>query len=79
MRPIRYAVRFLAAALVTVALTAAALRPTTSPGTTYTARFTALTLTKDGTLMPAAGPIESSGFTAVVVWAAGRGRMDMLD
>ena len=63
MRPIRYAVRFLAAALVTVAITAAALGPTTSPGTTYTARFTALTLMKDGTLRPAAGPIEATPFT----------------
>ena len=50
MRPIRYAVPFLAAALVTLASTAATPRPTTSPGTTYTARFTSQVLTKDGTL-----------------------------
>src|ERR1043166_1042582 len=79
MRPIRYAARFLAAGLVTVAVSAAARRPTTSPGMTYTARFTGLTLMRDGTLRPAAGPTEPNGFTAVVVWAAGRGRMEMLD
>jgi hypothetical protein len=80
MRRTRYVIPLLAAALGAVALTAAAPRHATVPGTTYTTRFTATAITPEGGSRPTMPEkFEATDFATVVVWAAGRGRMDIVE